>query len=116
MGPRDCLTQSRRLGDWEVDTIIDEACEQVIASPTEHESCPTLPSRVECRILQPVGDTTGNMLQSLGALAQAMTCDGGNRPAPYQRIARSLETRSYAAHLYATQGWAATRSMEGPRR
>jgi IS30 family transposase len=82
MGPRDCLTQSRRLGDWEVDTIIHEACEQVIASPTEHESCPTLPPKVECRIPQPVGDTAVNILHSLSALAQAMTCDGGNRPAP----------------------------------
>lgn len=92
----------RRIGDWEVDTIIGKNHQQAIVSLTERKSRLTLIKKVERKTAQAVSQAVVDLLGSLPRKVHTITADNGKEFAHHLAIAQSLDARFYFAHPYAS--------------
>jgi len=92
----------RRIGDWEVDTIIGKNHKQAMVSLTERKSRLTLIRKVERKTAQAVSEAVINLLVSLSRKAHTITADNGLEFAHHEAIAQALNAKFYFAHPYAS--------------
>lgn len=91
----------KRLGDWEVDTIIGRKHKQAIVTLTERKSRFTLVSKVKRRTAQAVRKQFCRMLLPVKNKVHTLTSDHGKEFADHEQIAQILELKFYFAYPYA---------------
>ncbi len=91
----------KRLGDWEVDTIIGRKHKQAIVTLTERKSRFTLLGKVSRRTAQAVRKQVCRLLLPVMDQAYTLTSDHGKEFAEHEQIAERLNLKFYFAHPYA---------------
>ena len=99
---RPAIVNSRkRLGDWEVDTMIGKRHKQAIVTLTERKSRLTLLGKVTQRTAQAVQDRILRLLLPVADKVHTLTSDHGKEFASHEQIAEMLHLKYYFAHPYA---------------
>jgi IS30 family transposase len=107
------VDQRKRIGDWEVDTIIGKGHRQAIVSLTERKSRLVLLRKVERRTATLVGDAVIDLLQPISDRLHTITGDNGKEFAEHERICRELNTDFFFAHPFAAWERGTNENMNG---
>lgn len=94
------VEQRKRLGDWEVDTLVGKGHRGALVSLVERKSRYTLLQPVSQRLANLVADATISVLQPFADLVHTITGDNGKEFAEHVRIAETLKANFYFAHPY----------------
>ena len=97
----DVVNSRKRLGDWEVDTLIGKRHKQAIVTLTERKSRFTLLGKVTRRTAQAVRNQIYRLLLPVADTAHTLTSDHGKEFAYHEQIAELLRLKFYFAHHYA---------------
>ena len=99
---RPAIVQARkRLGDWEVDTIIGRKHKQAIVTLTERKSRFTFLGKVRRRTARAVRKQVCRILLPVKHKVHTLTSDHGKEFADHEQIAEVLQLTFYFAHPYA---------------
>jgi IS30 family transposase len=96
------VAEKRRIGDWEVDTIIGQHRQQAIVSVVERKSKLCLLKRVARHTAPAVEQAISELLKPFQARCHTITSDNGKEFANHQAIAANLEADFYFAHPYSS--------------
>ena len=107
------VDQRKRIGDWEVDTIIGSRHRQAIVTLTERKSRFALLRKVEQRKADVVSDAVIDLLQPVTDRSHTITGDNGKEFAEHERIADGLGIDFFFAHAYAAWERGANENMNG---
>ena len=91
----------KRLGDWEVDTMLGSKHKEVMVTLTERKSRLVLVGKVKERTAQAVQSQVCRLLLPFKDKVITMTSDHGKEFANHQQIASTLDLKFYFAHPYA---------------
>jgi IS30 family transposase len=91
----------KRLGDWEVDTIVGRKHKQAMLTLTERKSRFVFVGRVNERTAQAVQVQVCQLLLPIKDKVHTMTSDHGKEFANHKQIADTLDLKFYFAHPYA---------------
>lgn len=91
----------KRLGDWEVDTLIGKQQKHAILTLTERKSRFTLLGKVSRRTARAVRQQVCQLLLPVEDKVLTLTSDHGKEFADHERIAETLQLKFYFAHPYA---------------
>jgi transposase, IS30 family len=91
----------KRLGDWEVDTMIGKRHKQARVTLTERKSRLTLLGKVSQRTAQAVQNQIHKLLLPVADKVHTLTSDHGKEFAYHEQIAKTLHLKFYFAHPYA---------------
>ena len=94
------VAAKKRLGDWELDTIIGQKHQQAIVSMVERKSKLTLLAKVEHNTAAAVQSAIITALQPYCTQVHTLTSDNGREFAQHAVIAAALETDFFFAHPY----------------
>lgn len=95
------VNHRKRLGDWEVDTLIGKRHKPVLVTLSERKSRLTLLGQVPQRSAQAVEDQIHQLLLPLQDKVHTLTSDHGKEFAHHEHIAQLLQLKFYFAHPYA---------------
>ena len=95
------VSTRKRLGDWEVDTLIGRKQKQALVTLTERKSRFTLLGKVSRRTSQAVRKQVCRLLLPVIDKVHTLTSDHGKEFADYEQIAATLNLQFYFAHPYA---------------
>src|SRR3972149_48066 len=91
----------KRLGDWEVDTIIGRKHKQAMVTLTERKSRFVFVSRVKRRTAHIIRKQVCKLLLPVKDKVHTLTSDHGKEFAEHEQIAETLDLKFYFAHPYA---------------
>lgn len=91
----------KRLGDWEVDTLLGSKHRDVMVTLTERRSRFVLVSKLKERTAQAVQSQICTLLLPMQDKVHTMTSDHGKEFAYHEQIAETLDLKFYFAHPYA---------------
>jgi len=95
------VSTRKRLGDWEVDTLIGKQQKQALLTLTERKSRFTLLGKLSRRTAQTVRQQVCKLLLPVRDKVHTLTSDHGKEFADHAQIAESLQLKFYFAHPYA---------------
>ena len=95
------VSTRKRLGDWEVDTLIGKQQKQALLTLTERKSRFTLLGKLSRRTAQTVRQQVCKLLLPVRDKVHTLTSDHGKEFADHAQIAESLQLTFYFAHPYA---------------
>ena len=95
------VNRRKRLGDWEVDTLLGKRHKQAIVTLTERKSRFTLLGKVTHRTAQAVQSQIHRLLLPVADKVHTLTSDHGKEFAGHEQIAEMLHLKFYFAHPYA---------------
>ncbi len=99
---RPAIVESRRrVGDWEVDTIIGAQHKEALVSVVERKSKLCLLKKVRRNTSAAVEQALSELLQPVREKCHTITSDNGRESANHQAIAANLQAGFYFAHLQA---------------
>jgi IS30 family transposase len=107
------VDQHKRIGDWEVDTIVGRRHHQAIVTLTERKSRFALLRKVEQRKADLVSEAVIDLLQPVADRSHTITGDNGKEFAEHERIADELGIDFFFAHPYAAWERGANENMNG---
>ena len=90
----------KRLGDWEIDTIIGKNHKGVLLSIVERKSKFTLIRKVQRKQADLVAEAAIHLLQAYKGKVLTITADNGKEFAHHEHIKEQLKTDVYFAHPY----------------
>lgn len=91
----------KRLGDWEVDTLVGRQHKQAMVTLTERKSRFVFVGYVKPRTAQAVQVQVCRLLLPMKDKVHTMTSDHGKEFANHEQIAETLNLKFYFAHPYA---------------
>ena len=91
----------KRIGDWEVDTLLGRQQQHGMLTLTERKSRFTLLGKLSRRTAGAVRQRLCQLLLPLQDKVHTLTSDHGKEFAEHERIARTLQLKFYFAHPYA---------------
>lgn len=91
----------KRLGDWEVDTLLGKPQKHAMLTLTERKSRFTLIGKVPRRTAQAVRRQVCKLLWPIKDKVHTLTSDHGKEFADHELIAETLQLKFYFAHPYA---------------
>jgi IS30 family transposase len=91
----------KRLGDWEIDTLIGKSHKQAILTLTERKSRFTMLAKVARRTASAVRQQVCRVLWPVQDKVHTLTSDHGKEFADHEQIAEALNLKFYFAHPYA---------------
>lgn len=94
------VNEKKRLGDWEIDTIIGKAQQKAIVTLVERVSKKTLIGQVGSKKAHFVSEQTIRLLKEVNFPVFSITADNGGEFSQHEYIAASLGTEIYFAHPY----------------
>lgn len=94
------VDEKKRLGDWEIDTIIGKQHKQAIVTLVERVSKKTLIGQVGNKQAEFVRSQVIRLLNSIKPHVLSITADNGVEFSQHEQIAAALETHIYFAHPY----------------
>ena len=92
----------RRIGDWELDTIIGKGHKQAIVSLTERKTRLTLIRKIKRKTADQVSRAIIHLLSPLAHRVHTLTSDNGKEFAQHETIAKQLKAKFYFAHPYSS--------------
>ena len=92
----------KRIGDWELDTVIGKRHRQALVTLVERKSKFTLIAKVRQKTAEAVSDAIIRLLKPLSDWVHTLTADNGREFAKHQKIADALNAKFYFAHPYAS--------------
>ena len=95
------VNHRKRLGDWEVDTLIGKNHQQALVTLTERKSRFTLLAKVARRTARAVRQQVCRVLLPVQDKVHTLTSDHGKEFADHEQIAAALNLKFYFAHPYA---------------
>jgi IS30 family transposase len=95
------VSTRKRIGDWEVDTLIGKQQKQALLTLTERKSRFTLLGKLSRRTAQTVRQQVCKLLLPVRDKVHTLTSDHGKEFADHAQIAESLQLKFYFAHPYA---------------
>jgi len=95
------VSTRKRLGDWEVDTIIGKRHKQALVTLTERKSRFTLLTKVQRRTACAVRKQVCRILLPIKNQVHTLTSDHGKEFADHEQIAETLNLKFFFAHPYA---------------
>jgi IS30 family transposase len=99
---RPAVVQARkRLGDWEVDTLLGKQQKHAMLTLTERKSRFTLLGKVSRRTASAVRQRLCQLLLPIQDKVHTLTSDHGKEFAEHELIAQTLQLKFYFAHPYA---------------
>lgn len=107
------VNSRKRLGDWELDTVVGKRHQQAIVTLTERKSRLALIRKVDQRTAQAVKDAILVLLQPLEDYTHTLTSDNGKEFALHQQIAEQLHAAFFFAHPYSAWERGANENMNG---
>ena len=107
------VDQRKRIGDWEVDTIVGKGHRQAIVSLTERKSRLVLLRKVERRTADLVSDAVIDLLRPISESLHTITADNGKEFAEHERISRDLQIDFFFAHPFAAWERGTDENMNG---
>ena len=96
------VDEKKRLGDWEIDTIIGKNRKQAIVTLVERVSKTTILSKVKAKKADLVSSSIISSLKSIVNNVLTITADNGSEFAYHEKIGQELETEFYFAHPYSS--------------
>jgi IS30 family transposase len=91
----------KRLGDWEVDTMVGKKHKPAIVSLTERKSRFTVIGKVRQRTARAVHNQILSLLLPVADKVHTLTSDHGKEFAYHEQMAETLHLKFYFAHPYA---------------
>jgi IS30 family transposase len=95
------VNHRRRVGDWEVDTLLGKRHKPVLITLTERKSRFTLLGKVAQRTARAVQNQIYRLLLPVADKVHTLTSDRGKEFACHEHIAQLLQLDFYFAHPYA---------------
>jgi len=92
----------RRIGDWELDTIISKGNSSALVSLTERKSRLCLLAKVTRKTAKAVRQAILGLLEPLAERVHTLTADNGKEFSQHEAIAEALAADFYFAHPYAS--------------
>lgn len=96
------VDEKRRLGDWEIDTIIGKNHKQAVVTLVERVSKKTILSKVNAKKADLVSSSIISSLKPIANNVLTITADNGSEFAYHEKISQELETEFYFAHPYSS--------------
>ena len=90
----------KRIGDWEIDTVIGANHQGALVTIVDRKSKFTLMKKVKSKHADVVTQATIDLLYPLKKLTHTITSDNGKEFAYHEVIAKSLDTNFYFANPY----------------
>jgi IS30 family transposase len=90
----------KRIGDWEIDTVIGANHKGALVTIVDRKSKFTLMKKVNSKHAEVVTQATIDLLHPVKALTHTITSDNGKEFAYHEVIAQSLNTNFYFANPY----------------
>lgn len=94
------VDKEKRLGDWEIDTIIGKEHQKAIVTLVERVSKKTLIGQVGTKKSDFVTEQIIQLLNEIKAYVLTITADNGSEFAQHETIAKALDANVYFAHPY----------------
>ena len=107
------VDQRKRLGDWEIDTIIAKGQQNALLSLTERKSRLALLHKIDRRTAQAVKRASLHLLDPLDGPVHTITADNGKEFAHHELIAQHLQADFYFAHPHAAWERGTNENMNG---
>ena len=95
------VSARKRLGDWEVDTLVGRQQKQAMVTLTERKSRFTFVRKVKRRTASLVRKSVCKLLVPVKDKVHTLTSDHGKEFAEHEQIAETLNLQFYFAHPYA---------------
>jgi IS30 family transposase len=96
------VNEKKRIGDWEIDTIIGKQQKQAIVSIVERVSKKTILKKVPIKSAKLVTAATISGLKPYSDLVFTITSDNGSEFAYHEQISEALNAEFYFAHPYSS--------------
>ena len=96
------VDKRKRIGDWELDTVIGKAHKQAIVTITERKTRLSLIRKVKFKTAENVADAIIELLGPMKKWVKTLTADNGKEFAFHERIAKALNAKFYFAHPYSS--------------
>ena len=96
------VDDKKRVGDWEIDTIIGKERKQAIVTIVERVSKKTVLKKVRAKTAELVAKATIEGLRKFTNLIFTITGDNGSEFANHEKISKELNAEFYFAHPYAS--------------
>lgn len=96
------VDERKRIGDWEIDTIIGKQRQQAVVSIVERFSRKTILKKVSRKSANLVARATIDGLKRYSDLVHSITGDNGSEFAHHETISKELMTDFYFAHPYSS--------------
>ncbi len=87
-----------RVGDWEIDTVIDREHSGALVTLVERVTQFTLFTQVESKSAEAVAEATIALLKPYAAVLHAITVDNGKELVYHEKITKELGAQVYFAH------------------
>lgn len=94
------VESKRRVGDWEIDTVIGKGHQGALVTLVERKTLYTLAAQVDSKHAAPVTRATVTLLTPFEGRVHTITADNGKEFAWHEQIAEQLGTKFYFAHPY----------------
>lgn len=96
------VNEKKRVGDWEIDTIIGKQQKQAIVTIVERVSKKTVMKKVRNKTADLVAKATVDGLKEFSELIFTITSDNGTEFTQHEKISNELNVVFYFAHPYAS--------------
>lgn len=96
------VAEKKRIGDWEIDTIIGKNRKHAIVTIVERVSKKTVLKKVEFKTAELVANATISGLKPYAVYVSSTTGDNGSEFAYHEKISQELQTDFYFAHPYSS--------------
>jgi len=96
------VDDKRRVGDWEIDTVIGKGHSGALVTIVERKTLYTLVARVHGKRADWVTQVTIELMQPFAERVHTITADNGKEFAYHEEISEALNTSFYFAHPYSS--------------
>lgn len=96
------VDERKRIGDWEIDTIIGKQRQQAVVSIVERFSKKTILKKASRKSASIVTNATIEGLKPFSSIVHSITGDNGSEFAYHEIISKELNTDFYFAHPYSS--------------
>jgi len=96
------IDDKRRVGDWEIDTVIGKGHSGALVTIVERKTLYTLVARVNGKRADWVTQATTQLLEPFKDRLHSITADNGKEFAYHAQISKELNTAFYFAHPYSS--------------
>jgi IS30 family transposase len=96
------VDDKKRVGDWEIDTVIGKNHLGAIVTVVERKTLFTVAALVDCKQADVVTAATIQLLTPLKDRVHTITADNGKEFAYHEKLVDQLDTKIYFAHPYSS--------------
>ena len=96
------VDDKKRVGDWEIDTVIGKNHQGAIVTVVERKTLYTVAALVHNKQADLVTEATIQLLTPLMCRVHTITADNGKEFAYHEELVKQLETKVYFAHPYSS--------------